>query len=89
MKLEFIDVRRAYFHAKARRSVFAELPQDDAEEGMCGELQKSPRVEHGMQHRIGREHIANTWRGSGLRGQKQRLVHSFVRGERRGSVPWG
>ena len=41
MKLDFIDVRRAYFHAKARRPVFIELPAEEAEEGMCGELQKS------------------------------------------------
>ena len=28
-KLEFIDVRRAYFHAKARREVYVELPEED------------------------------------------------------------
>jgi hypothetical protein len=41
MKVDFIDVRRAYFHADARRQVFVELPQEDAEEGMCGELGRS------------------------------------------------
>jgi hypothetical protein len=41
MKLDFIDVRRAYFHAKARRSVFVELPKEDEEPGMCGELLQS------------------------------------------------
>ncbi len=40
-KLDFIDVRRAYFHAKARRTVFIELPEEDQERGMCGELDKS------------------------------------------------
>ena len=41
VKLDFIDVRRAYFHAKAKREVFVELPPEDAEEGMCGRLLKS------------------------------------------------
>ena len=41
MKLDFIDVRRAYFHAKAIRRVFVELPDEDWEEGKCGELDKS------------------------------------------------
>ena len=31
MKLDFIDVRRAYFHAKARRDVFFKLPGEDHE----------------------------------------------------------
>ena len=41
MKLDFIDIRRAYFHAKARRDVFIKLPEEDAEEGMCGKLLKA------------------------------------------------
>ena len=41
MKMDFIDVRRAYFHANARRRVFVKLPQEDACEGMCGLLEKS------------------------------------------------
>ena len=41
MKLEFIDIRRAFFHAPARRKVFVQLPEEDAEEGMCGRLNKS------------------------------------------------
>ena len=40
-KLDFIDVRRAYFHAKARREVYVELPQEDHQPGMCGKLSKS------------------------------------------------
>ena len=35
MKLDFIDVRRAYFHAKARREVYVALPEEDYEEGKC------------------------------------------------------
>ncbi len=41
MKLDFIDVRRAYFHAKARRDVYIELPDEEKEEGKCGKLMKS------------------------------------------------
>eukprot|EP00969_Alexandrium_andersonii_P133793 5917110-Alexandrium_andersonii.AAC.1 len=41
MKLEFIDIKRAFFHAKARREVYVDLPPEDAEEGMCGVLRKS------------------------------------------------
>jgi hypothetical protein len=40
-KLEFIDVRRAYFHAKARRMVYVKLPEEDHEVGKCGRLIKA------------------------------------------------
>ena len=39
--LAFYDVRRAYFHAKARRVVYVDLPDEDWEPGMCGRLNKS------------------------------------------------
>ena len=41
MKFEFIDVRRAYLQAQARREVYVGLPEEDQEEGMCGKLVKS------------------------------------------------
>ena len=41
LKLLFIDVRRAYFYAKAKRPVYIRLPDEDLEEGMCGKLQRS------------------------------------------------
>ena len=41
MKLDFIDVRRAYIHAEARRQVFVELCEDDRIKGMWGELVKA------------------------------------------------
>ena len=41
MKVDCIDVRRAYFHAKARRRVFVRLPEEDHEDGMCGLLVKA------------------------------------------------
>ncbi len=41
MKLDFIDIRRAYYHAEARRKIYIRLPEGDQEEGMCGVLFKS------------------------------------------------
>ena len=41
MKLDFIDIRRAYYHAEARRKLYITLPEGDQEEGMCGLLFKS------------------------------------------------
>ena len=40
-KLDFIDVRRAYFHARARRRVYVRLPPEDDEPGMCAVLEKA------------------------------------------------
>ena len=39
--MDFIDIRRAYFHANAIRDVYIELPPEDHEEGKCGKLLKS------------------------------------------------
>jgi hypothetical protein len=36
MKIDFIDVRRAYFFAKAKREVYVDLIGEDSEPGMCG-----------------------------------------------------
>jgi hypothetical protein len=41
LKLDFIDVKRAYFHALAKRDVYVKLPQEDREEGKCGKLNKA------------------------------------------------
>ena len=41
MKLDFIDVRRAYFHAKVKRKLYVQLPPEDYEPGMCGCLNKA------------------------------------------------
>ena len=41
MCIDFIDVRRAYFHAPARRTVFVKLPPEDHADGMCGRLKKA------------------------------------------------
>ena len=34
--IDFVDVRRAHFQARARRTVYVKLPEEDMEEGMCG-----------------------------------------------------
>ena len=36
MKLDFFDIRKAFFHADARREVYVELPNEDYSEGKCG-----------------------------------------------------
>ena len=41
MKLDLIDIKRAFFHALAFRAVFVNLPEEDYQEGMCGKLNKS------------------------------------------------
>jgi len=41
MCLMFIDIKRAFFNAQARRPVYVQLPPEDEEEGMCGRLLKS------------------------------------------------
>ena len=40
MYLDFVDVRRAYFYADSKRTVYAELPPEDHGDGMCGNLVK-------------------------------------------------
>ena len=40
-KLLFIDVKRAYFYAPARRPVFVQLPEEDAKPGICMRLNVS------------------------------------------------
>ena len=41
MKIEFIDIRRAYYQAHARRDLYVQLPAEDSEPGMWGELNKA------------------------------------------------
>jgi len=53
-KLEFIDVRRAYSHARARRLVYIKLPEEDNQEGMCGTALETPL-------RIGKWNTWSSW----------------------------
>ena len=41
MILDFIDVRRAFFHADCIGKVYVQLCEEDWEEGMCGKLNKA------------------------------------------------
>ena len=41
MQLEFIDIRRAYYQAHARRRIYVQLPPEDDEPGKCGLLNKA------------------------------------------------
>ena len=41
MKIDFIDISRAFFQADAIREVYVELPPEDAGQGMCAKLKKS------------------------------------------------
>jgi len=40
-KIDFIDIKGAYFYTPAKRNVYIKLPMEDFEEGMCGKLRKS------------------------------------------------
>ena len=52
MKIEILDVRRAYFYAAPKRKVYVKLPEEDDVPGMCGELLKSM---------YGTRDVANNW----------------------------
>jgi hypothetical protein len=41
MKLEFIDIMRAYLQANVKREILVELPSEDKEVGMCAKLEKA------------------------------------------------
>ena len=50
-KLDFIDVRRAYFHAKARRLVYVQLPSEDEEDGRGGTKTEGGGEEEALRYR--------------------------------------
>ena len=39
-EIEFINVKRAYFHSEARRVLYVQWPPEDHEEGLCALLRK-------------------------------------------------
>ena len=41
MVLDLIDVRRAYFYAESKMTVYVELPDEAEEDGTCVRLNKS------------------------------------------------
>ena len=38
IKLDFIDIKRAYFHAKVKRELYIRCLDEDHEDGMCGKV---------------------------------------------------
>ena len=40
MKLEFINIKKAYLQAEVKRDIEVELPKEDREEGKCVRLRK-------------------------------------------------
>ncbi len=53
MNIGFIDVKRSYFHAKARLEVYMALPADDWEEGKCGRRREA---------KCGAMNVAHNWK---------------------------
>ena len=41
MKIDVIDVKRAYLNAQTHRDIFVQLPEEDHQPGMCAELNKA------------------------------------------------
>ena len=55
------DVRRAYFHAKATKDIYIEIPSEDEDAGlMCSVNWSSAYTEPEMQLRVGRRHSAHS-----------------------------
>ena len=52
MKLDFIDVKKAYYSANARRELYIELPEGDREPGMVGNATRLSQAQE-MQHSAG------------------------------------
>jgi len=77
-KLEFIDVRRAYFHAKARRLVYVKLPPEDNEEGNVVSYSRQC-VAPGMLPRIGKQSTWNSCNQLGFAEDNRPHVHSGIR----------
>ena len=84
MKLLFIDVKRAYFYAAARRNVYVKLPPADYTEGMCGKLNKAMygtrETASNWEHKY-RSHLESIACGAAAR----RRVHSTAR---KGALSW-
>ncbi len=41
MKMDSIDIRRAFFHAPAQKAIYVQLPEEWSKPGKCGRLKKS------------------------------------------------
>ena len=79
--LMYIDVRRAYFQAMARRDVFVNLPDEDWEEGMCGKLIKSIYGTRDAAHNW-EEEYSGLWRKMDLKERSDHHVYFTMRKSR-------
>ena len=41
MQIEFVDIKRAYLQAPARRTLYVQLPPEVSENGKCAKLNKA------------------------------------------------
>ena len=80
LKIELVDVRRTYVHAKTWGRVFVKVPPEDAVSGMCGLLLESMYGARDSTQR--REFEYSEIMGScGLQLVLQYLVYSIIRTE--------
>ena len=59
MKLDFIDIRRAYYHDVARPKIYINLPEGHQEEGMSGFYSNILKAFE-MQLKTGNTHIPSS-----------------------------
>ena len=76
VKLEFIDIKRAYLQAEVKREIYVELPGKAQEEGKCARLKKAM---YGSTEVGG--FLPRGARGLGLCSGKGIALHHVSRGE--------
>ena len=79
-KMDFIDVRRAFFHAEALREIYVELPPEDAGPGMCGKLNMAMYGTLDFP-RIGISSLGSLWKVLGLGKVRPPPASSIMRPE--------
>lgn len=77
-KIDFIDTKRAYFYAPAKRKVYSKLPMEDFEEGICGKLRSLCR-EHEKQALTGQRGMSGLWRAWDSQEEHRAHVYSLTR----------
>ncbi len=82
MKVDSIDVRRAYFFAKAKREVYVDLIGEDHEPGMCGRLNFAARFSLACHSLTGCRRHSYAHDALGSENAKQKNVCVYVRGGR-------
>ena len=89
LKLERIDIKRAYLQAEKQREVSVELPEADREEGACATLRKAM---------YGTRDAAQSWEATCRRAHEDRrftirksitVCYVSLRKRRQTCGPWG